>query len=862
MGEVYRARDTKLDRAVAIKVLPHALTRNPERLARFEREARVLASLNHPNIATVYSLEESPDGKAIAMELVEGSTLKSPLPVPEAVKTAVQIAEALEVAHEKGITHRDLKPGNIMVTPAGFVKVLDFGLAAVARPSGENSEHSPTLTMGATQAGMIMGTAAYMAPEQAAGQAVDRRADIWSFGVVLWEMLTGERLFRGETVSHILANVINQEIDFKKLPAAIPASVRTLLARCLERDVKTRLQWIGEARIALQRYHSEPAAAAAVSNRSLVPWTIAAGIFLALAALGFVHFRETVPEKTAIRLDLDLGEDRTVRAGVVSDIALSDDGKQIAYLAQDRLFVRRLDEAQARELPGTAGAASPVFSPDGQWVAFAAGGKLRKISVNGGAAVDVTDAPFLLGVAWADERTIITGVAQNASLVQVPASGGTPTPVTELDGERRERTHRYPQVLQGGKALLYTWNLSAVSGWDEGSIDVMTLADRQRKTLIRGGTFGRYLETGTDTGFLLYVSRGTLFAAPFDEAALELRGDPTPVIERVSYSPITGAAKLAISPTGTIVFESGASAEGLSTIQWLDESGKTTPVLATPGLYGRPSLSPDGRRVAMEWNQDIWVLDVARGTTTRLTFDGSANLGPIWTPDGMNIVFQQPDGLWLTRADGSAQAQSLFKSKGPVFPYSFTPDGKRMAYIELGPQAYDLWTVPVQTENGSLRAGTPEPFLQTPFDERYPMISPDGRWVAFVSTQSGRFEVYVRPMAGAAAGGGQWQISNGGAGYPQWSRTRPELFFETLDSRVMVASYRTQGDSFLADTPRLWSEKQISNSVNTSKNLDLAPDGKRFLVVMPVEDAGAAVRNRLTMIENFGEELRRRVPVK
>jgi serine/threonine-protein kinase len=409
--------------------------------------------------------------------------------------------------------------------------------------------------------------------------------------------------------------------------------------------------------------------------------------------------------------------------------------------------------------------------------------------------------------------------------------------------------------------VVFTSNTSAVGGFDDAVIEAVSLADGHRKTLLKGGTFGRYLPTSKVSGDLIYESRGTLFAVPFDPAALEVRGPAVPILEQVSYSSNTGTAKLDASPSGTLVYENGESDAGLVTLQWLEEGGKTRPLLAKPRNYGRPSFSPDGRRLALEIldgsNRDIWVQDLERDTATRLTFGGNA-VGPMWTPDGRSIVFQDPEGLSWTRADGGGQSQPLLRTTGTAWPWSFAPDGKRLAYFELGKASYGLWIVPIEGDSAALRVGKPEALLQTSFDERCPTFSPDGRWLAYTSNESGQYEIYVRAFPEAASGGGKWQISSGSGTYPMWSRSGRQLFFETLDNRAMVAAYTVQGNSFVADKPRTWSERQISDTTNSSRNIDLAPDGKRFAVVMPVEHPGLT-KSRITFIENFGDELRRRV---
>jgi len=788
------------------------------------------------------------------------------MPLDEALRIARQIADGLEAAHDKGITHRDLKPGNIKIKPDGTVKVLDFGLAKVMAAPAASGENSPTLTMGMTQAGMILGTASYMAPEQARGKEnVDKRADIWAFGVVLHELLTGKPMFTGEDVGEILAKVIRDEPDL----SGAPPQVQRLLRACLEKEPKSRLRDAGDAFRLLEtppqetlRQETSPAS----GRRALLPWIAAALLAIAAGGASWIAWSAMRPqEKSAVRLDIDLGPDRTVRTALGPDVILSPDGTRLAYLSQDRLFTRRLDQSQGTELSGTQGAVNPFFSPDGQWIAFAVGGKLKKISVVGGAAVTLCDAPNFLGGSWGENGYIVASLNQSGGLSRIPAEGGAVVPLTELDRARREATHRWPQILPGGKTVIFTSNTSTGGGFDDGVIEAVSLADGRRKTLRQGGTFGRYLPASKGSGHLIYVNRGTLFAVPFDPAALEVRGPAVAILEQVAYSALNGAAKLDASPSGTLVYENGGSDAGLVTLQSLEESGKTRPLLARPGNYGRPSFSPDGRRLALEIldgsNSDIWVQDLERDTATRLTFGGKEHM-PIWTPDGRTVVYQDPEGLSWTRADGGGKPQPLLRTKDLAWPWSISPDGKRLGYFELSTGSYDLWNVAIEGDSATLRAGKPEVLLQTPFDERDPTFSPDGRWLAYMSNESGTYEIYVRAFQEASSGGGKWQISSGGGVYPMWSRTGRQMFFETLDNRVMAAAYAVQGNSFVAEKPRLWSGRQLANLVNTSKNIDLAPDGKRFAVIMPVEQPGSQqARSRVTFIENFFDEVRRRAPV-
>jgi serine/threonine-protein kinase len=865
MGEVYQAHDTKLGRDVAIKVLPEAFAHDPGRLSRFQREAKILASLNHPNIAAIYGLEEDAGRNYLVMELVPGETLadrvrrEGRVPVEEALAIAKQIAEALEAAHEKSIIHRDLKPTNVKVTPEGKVKVLDFGLAKgfADDESMSDPSNSPTLSQAATLQGVILGTAAYMSPEQARGKTVDKRTDLWAFGCVLYELLTGKQIFTGEGITDILAAVVRAEPDWSRLTGSTPPSIRALLRRCLQKDKTLRMQAAGDARIEIQEALVAPldagAAPAAVAPRSKLPWAVAGAVAI-VAVFGLLTIWRKArtfeqPLRSLVRLDVDLGPDVSLGSPYGADEILSPDGSRLVYVSQSRLFTRRLDQPNATELTGTQGASAPFFSPDGQWVAFFSQGKLKKISVEGGAAIALCDAPGARGGSWGEDGTIIAALFGTGGLSRIPSAGGAPTPVTELLSG--EITHRWPQVLPGGKEVLFTVH-TAGTAFDEANIEVMSLADHRRKALHRGGTFGRYLPSG----HLVFVNGGTLFAVPFDVDRLEVRGTPAPVLDQVEYSGGSGSAQLHFSRTGTLVYRSGG-ASGLVTVQWLDTAGNTLPLLATPGAYQRPRLSPDGNRLAIS-TSDIWVYEWQRDTMTRLTFGRTASINPIWSPDGRYILFEATGGMFWTRSDGAGKPQPLTQSRSLQVPWSFAADGKRLAFHEINPETgYDLWTVPVESDAGGLRAGKPEPFLQTPFDERQGSFSPDGRWMAYVSDESGSFQVCVRAFPDK---GGKWQISNSGGRNPLWSRNGRELFFRTEDNQIMVASYTVKGDSFVADKPRAWSEKRLAN-IGIASNYDLAPDGKRIAALMPVETQEMQkTQNHVIFLENFFDELRRKFP--
>jgi serine/threonine-protein kinase len=877
MGQVYRARDTKLGRDVAIKILPEAFAHDAERLARFTREAKTLASLNHPNIAAIYGLEERGGVTALVMELVEGDDLspriaRGAIPIDEALPIAKQIADALEAAHEQGIIHRDLKPANIKVRSDGTVKVLDFGLAKAMEPAAGSSPSmsmSPTLSLQATQAGMILGTAGYLSPEQARGKTVDKRADIWAFGAVLYEMLTGTRAFEGEDIADTLGNVMKVEPNWQRVPASTPPRVVQVMRACLQKNPKQRMDSAQGVRLALEGAFETAApqttgatVQAAPTSTSKLLWAVgavAAALAVLLVVASAALWRSTRPvERALVRLDVDLGPDVSLSSFAGSDEIISPDGTRLVYVSQGRLFTRRLDQPNAIELAGTQGAWAPFFSPDGQWVAFFTTGTLKKLSVEGGSAITLCNASLGRGGSWGEDGNIIAALGNGTGLSRIPSAGGPPTPVTEL--QTGEITHRWPQILPGGKAVLFTASPMGAA-FDGANIDVMSLADHRRTTLVRGGTFGRYVPSG----HLVYANRGTVFAVPFDVDRLEVHGTPAPVLDQVGYNTAEGSAQLDSSQAGTLIYRSGGAGGGLLTVAWLDGAGKTQPLLAKPGNYARPSLSPDGQRLALEVTEgsdtDIWLYDWQRGTMTRLTFTGNGN-GPLWSPDGRYIAFRVlGEGMSVIRSDGSGKPQPLTQSKNTQVPYSFTPDGKRLAFQQQDSKTFwDVWTVPLESDSAGLRGGKPEVVLQTPAGEQHPSFSPDGRWMAYASDESGTRQVYVRAFPDK---GGKWQISNSGGVYPMWSRNGHELLFEALDNHIMAAAYTEKGDSFVADKPRVWSEKQIGGTIGVGRSADLAPDGKRIVAFMSVEtaDAQKTRQNHVTFLENFSDELRRKIPV-
>ena len=858
MGEVYRAHDPKLGRDVAIKVLPPLFAEDAGRMARFEREARVLASLNHPNIAQIYGVEEH----ALVMELVEGGSLKGPMPFDDAWKIAMQIAGALEYAHDKGVVHRDLKPANVKVTPDGVVKLLDFGLAKAYsdQPDAASGDPSlsPTVTLGATVAGTIMGTAAYMSPEQARGKPVDKRADIWSWGVVLYELLTGEQLFRGEDAAETLAAVIHKQPDVERAP--LP--VRTLLLRCLEKDPKKRLRDIGVAKELLEQ---EPRAAAPLQSRFRVGgWIASMVLAVALAAVSWIAWRATRPvAQSLVRLDVDLGADVALASTNSSFISLSPNGKRVVYLASlgggaPRLFVRRLDQPNATELSGTEGAIRPFFSPDGQWIGFAAGGKLNKISVEGGAVVPLGSVGVFGGASWGEDNNIVFTEPIGRGLLQVPAGGGEPT---VLEKRNAAGAPIGPQILPGGKAIL----LTEIAGRsvDTYTIEVFTFADRHLKSIRRGGTAARYLPVSAHAGYLVYTNNATLFAVRFDPDKLEMRGNPVPVLDDVAFKANGEFGQFTYSSSGTLVYRKGSAATGpaMSTIQWVDSAGKRQPLLSEPKVYQNLAFSPDGKRLAVAegTSADIWVYDLQRGSPIRLTFGEAANAVPVWSLDGKYIVFPSArNGLWWTRGDGAGQPQLLIQSNFLQIPWSFTPDGKRLAYIDTRDGSTQIWTVPVEENVQGLKAGMPEPFFKSQSFIAFPSLSPDGRWFAYsTNTPAGDIEVFVRSFPPPASGqGGQWQVSTGRNSGPtplEWSPI--ELYYQKGD-QIMATRYSVEGDAFHPQQTRTWIPKVGGTP------WALAPNAKRVAVITPIRSGEAPQQEHtVVFLQNFLDYLKQKVPL-
>jgi serine/threonine-protein kinase len=866
MGEVWKARDTRVDRYVAIK------TSHEEFNDRFRRDARAIAALNHPNICTLFDVGPN----YLVMELIDGPTLadriqEEAIPLDEALAVANQIANALDAAHEKAIVHLDLKPANIKIRSDGSVKILDFGLAK-AGAEVQVTQATPGSPAALFEAGVILGTASYMSPEQAAGRPVDRRADIYAFGVVLYEMLTGERLHRGETVTETLASVMRDEPGWEK----VPAPVRRLLQSCLEKDPRNRLRHIGDV---MRLVDDDPRPQAAMAGGQGWAWNkawagSAAWLWLGISALalaavtGFAWWRPArLSDLPMVRVDVDLGAELDVSApaSFASNVAISPDGTRIVFVARalpggrPKLFTRRLDQAKAVEIAGTDRAAGPFFSPDGRQIGFVSSGKLYRISVDGGQAVPLMDIPgTFVGASWSEDRIVVA--QRNLPLAIISAGGGPATPVTEMPP--LEYIQFSPQFLPGGKAVLFSANsINKDTVPQLNSIEVVTLKDRRRKILLHdGSSHPRYLASFGGSGHLVYTLKGVLYAIPFDPEKLETGGPAVRVLDEMGTG--SGGAFIPqpfdISRTGTLVYlKNRQGRTALSTIQWLDSTGKMSPLLAKPGPYKRPRISPDGKRLVIAVQEagpsDIQVYDWQSDRSARVTFGGRVHTDPAWTPDGRYVVFDAGVNMFWSRADGAGQPQLLVIGRATIpVPWSFSPDGKRLAYVAQG-SGSQIWTVAIEESGGRLKAGTPEPFLTSASTDTAPAFSPDGKWIAYQSNESGqRDDIYVRPFpASASAQGGKWVISTNGGSDPHWSRAGHELLYKGPEG-MMSAAYSVKDGMFVAEKPRVW------RAGFSGTDFDLAPDGQRLAVLLQMETVQP--EHEAVFIENFFDELRRRVP--
>jgi len=885
MGEVYRARDPKLNRDVALKVLPETFILDPERLARFRREAQVLASLNHPNIAAIYGVQESSPSpgsghaavEALVLELVDGPTLadriaQGPIPIEDALPIARQITEALEAAHERGIVHRDLKPANIKLRPDGPVKVLDFGLAKALEPvaavAGDLSA-SPTITSPAmTQMGVILGTAAYMSPEQAKGRPADKRSDVWAFGAVLYEMLSGQRAFKGDDISDTLAAVLRQDTDWMALPATTPAPVRRLIARCLDRDVKRRLRDIGEARIVLE----DPAAGAG-TDTGRVPvlplrplWrptmlvvlsAIVAAVLASAAALYF--FRASPAPLGTTRFPVTLGEGQLLQAGGRRIVAISPDGTQMAYTASARLYLRPMSELDARVIadpPPGRFVSSPVFSPDSRSVAFwsSADVALKKVAVSGGAAVTICPAEHPLGMSW--DLDGIVFAQSNKGIMRVSANGGTPQLLVSVkDGQMASN----PQILPDRETVMFTLATSSVPDqWDSAQIVAQSLRSGERKTLVEAGSDGRYVPTG----HLVYAIGGIVFAVPMDLRRLQVTGGPVPILEGVSRTRFTGGADFDFSSTGSMMYVPGpvSNTGPQAELALIERKGGVERLKLPPGSYEHPRLSPNGKQIAFGTYDgkevNVWIYELGSTTSARRLTNGGRNRFPIWSGDGQRVAFQSDRegdlGLFWQRADGSGVAERLTKPDPGTshVPESWSPTEERFLFSVTRASSVTLWIFELQG-----RKATQFPGVQSPGPTNA-AFSHDGRWVAYTVIENGESGLYVQPFpaTGATYLLGKNTVS------AVWSRDRLEIVSQPRGGQQAVQTITTQ-PSFSISPPLLMPRGFINFGLQSQRNYDLMLDG-RILGVVPAGQTGSSgpATPQIQVVLNWFEELKQRVP--
>ena len=892
MGQVYRATDTVLKRQVALKVLPIAVAGDPERVARFRREAEILASLNHPHIAGIHGLEESDGVSALVMELVDGEDLsqrlaRGAMPIEEALPIAKQIAEALEAAHERGIIHRDLKPANIKLRADGTVKVLDFGLAKLAEPAAvagaATLTQSPTITTPAmTAAGIILGTAAYMSPEQARGKVADRRADIWAFGCVLYEMLTGRRAFDGDDISTTLAAVLKTDPEWSALPLATPPSVRRLLGRCLDKDLKERLQAIGEARVAIGRVQSgalEESASLATVHRT--PWwRRAMPAAISAAAVGLITGAAwtLMPPSpvSVVRFPIVLPEDQ--QTGLFApDLALAPDGARLAYVTRSRLYVRALNEIDARAITDAAQAPrEPFFSPDGQWIGFYSIGEqaLKKVAVTGGAPVTICKIRGAFSATWEGDRILF--FQPGKGIMHVSANGGDPEVVIATQASEMVAT---PQLLDGGTAVLFTLAApgSLANWWDRAQVVVQSVGSPERKVVWHGSGGARYLPSG----HLLYTVGNVLFAAPFDLKRREVRGAPVRVVEglqrSMSFPGVVPA--FAVSRNGSLIYvPGGAATTALSTLALVSRDGRVQPLDLPPQPYRHPRISPDGHNLVFDTddgqNAVIWIYGLGGGGPPRQLTFGGRNRSPIWTPDGRRITFASDrDGtttLFWQAADGSGTAERLMKGEPTTSwrPEAWTPDGKTLAFTS-DPGAAAIWTLTLGGES------KPQKLVESSANVRFTEFSRDGRWLTYSSTESRsgqtNSDIFVQPFPPTGA---KYRLTTTGARTDVWSPDGKELVYVerradlALGAGQLVAVEVRTLPTFNFGKPTRLPIGEGVQFVGTGRQYDITPDGKQFIVVLDASTSASPDGTRrppptqINVVLNWMEELKQRVPTR
>jgi serine/threonine-protein kinase len=875
MGVVYEATDIRLGRRVAIKVLHDGSLKDPDTLARFEREAKVLASLTHANIGAIHGLEQVGDFAFLVLEYVPGDTLaerltRGPLPLTEALDVARQIADALETAHSRGVVHRDLKPANIKITPDRQVKVLDFGLAKTFASNVQDTESvtTPGMATDLTSAGIVLGTVAYMSPEQACGKPVDQRADIWAFGCVLYEMLTGRRTFPGATTTEILVGVLDREPDWASLPPNTPDTVRRLLRRCLTKDLRSRLHHAGDARLELEDTlagGSSAGVAVAPKHRVFSRWigVAAAALVVGSIATAIWAWRGTIPdaESRVVRFEFDLPHGtRVVPSWHSVTLGFSRDSNTLLYpltLQQGTVVhARRLDESRGTPLEFAKGLTNPLASPDNRWLAMTDYPKssLVKVPLSGGAPVRLSPVEMAFHGEWGRDGYIYWSNGLISGIVRTSEEGGRTEPVTTIDPKAAERNHRFARLLPGGKAVMFTVASGDMESYDDARIDAIELATQRRKTLIRGGTYARY----SPSSHIVYARGGSLYAVPFDHQALEVRGTPVKVLDGVLMSTNIGTAYFDISSAGDLAYAVGPAESGERTFHWVDRQGREGPALPLPPRsYLNPRISPDGRHLALEVegpSHDLYLYDFQREVISQVSHDGISH-GPIWTPDGKRIAYRTWKAGMMTLAwmpaDRSGPGERLVNYTAWQSAASFSSDGQHLAFDQhdRGTGYASIWVLPVSGDR------QPRLFANSGGAAKF---SPDGKWVVYCSLESGRPEIYVQPWPGP---GPKIQISSEGGTDPMWSRNGKEIFYRN-GSKMMTVSVSTSPTISAGKPQMLWTGDYmhgLSSSCGlkgaTVTSYDVSPDGERFLMIK--ENDRQMYATKIAVVVNWVNELNR-----
>jgi Tol biopolymer transport system component len=870
MGEVYRAHDTRLGREVAIKVLPSDYADDPDRLRRFEQEACASSALNHPNILSIYDVGKHDNSPYVVFELLEGETLRkriarTPLAQRRALDYALQIAHGLAAAHAKGIIHRDLKPDNIFITNDGRVKILDFGLAKLTQPNGDQTQSEIPTRRVDTDPGIVMGTASYMSPEQLKGRTLDQRSDIFSFGAILYEMLSGRRAFHGESAAETMSAILKEDPpELSDKNKNVSPALERLVSHCLEKNPESRFHSANDLAFALEAISSgststhTPAQTVAISALTLRRMTRREMIFGAVAAIAVVaavalavarlvsYFRSAPTEARAVRFVINPPEKASF-----GPFAISPDGLRLAFVALDPLgkailWLRPLDSPNAQPLSGTEDALYPFWSPDSRFIGFFAGGKLKKIELDGGTVQTLCAAPIPRGGSWSSSGVIVFGPSPNEPLYQVSVTGGPASPLTKLEPSRQEASHRWPHFLPDGRHFLY----SVLGGPQSYGIYVTSLDGKETRRLLN---ISNSIAMYAAPGYLLFRREATLMGQAFDLDKLQLSGDPFPVAEQVGFDLSTFQTYFSVSHTGVLVYS--AATGGKTQLTWIDRGGKEIGVVGQPANYIRPSLSPDGKRVAvdgsdLQGNRDVWVLDLATGNPTRFTFDPAQDLFAVWSPDGSRIVFgsdrEGPRNLYQRSATGASKEELLLKSDFNAYPVAWSRDGRHIAYVINDPNTkIDVWVLPLFGDQ------KPFPFANTAASERGAKFSPDGKWLAYVSDESGIPQIYVESFPSS---GGKWQVSTSGGYHLAWRHDGKELFYVSADRKMMAVDIKGEGATFESGPPKTLFDLRVPTFTSSQAQFAVTADGQKFLIA---NTFGENKSEPITVALNWTADLKR-----